>query len=151
MGGLLSNISFLSAVAGLVTAQILKPFIYYAAKKTWDWRQIYTTGGMPSSHTSTIIALTVSVAVTEGLSSPLFTICFVLSLVIMNDAMNVRYETGKQAEIINEWSEYLASIFENGPFSEQNLKTMIGHSSIQVFAGLLLGMIVGLIVPMVAA
>ena len=64
----------------------------------------------------------------------------------MNDATNVRLETGKQAKIINEWSEYLAEIFHNGPFSEQNLKTMIGHSSLQVFAGALLGIIVAAVI-----
>ena len=61
----------------------------------------------------------------------------------MSDATNVRYETGKQAELLNQWSELLSEIHKNGPFSPQNLKTMIGHSGLQVAAGLVLGLAVG--------
>ena len=149
MADLLSNIPFWSAIIGLVSAQGIKPLLYYAARREWDCNRLWMTGGMPSSHTSTIIALTASIAMTEGFGSAHFAICFVISLVVMNDAMNVRLETGKQAEIINEWSEYLTQIFRNGPFSEQNLKTMIGHSSAQVLAGLVWGLLVGLSVTAV--
>lgn len=148
MRNLLANIPLWSAVIALVTAQAVKPILYYAVERKWDWRRSYTTGGMPSSHTATTIALTVSTAIIEGLGSTAFAICAVLSLVIMNDATNVRLETGKQAKIINEWSEYLSEIFHNGPFSEQNLKTMIGHSSLQVFAGFIWGLIIGFAVTM---
>lgn len=149
MSDLLSNIPLWAAIISLMSAQAIKPMLYYAARREWDWRRLYMTGGMPSSHTSTVIALTTAVALTDGFGSTAFAICFVLSLVVMNDAMNVRLETGKQAEIINQWSEYLTEIFKNGPFSEQNLKTMIGHSSVQVFAGLIWGMITGSLVTAV--
>ena len=87
--------------------------------------------------------MTVSIAITEGISDPLFAFAVIFSLITMSDATNVRYETGKQAELLNQWSELLSEIHKNGPFSPQNLKTMIGHSGLQVAAGLVLGLVVG--------
>ena len=144
MNGFMENYAFWSALAGLLAAQILKPLLSLIVRKGWNWRLLFTTGGMPSSHTSTVIAMTSSIAITEGFSSPLFTICLVFSLIIMSDAMNVRYETGKQAEILNEWSEIFSEMHKNGPFSPQNFKTMVGHSAFQVLAGLGLGLVTGI-------
>ncbi len=143
MQELFGNVVLWSAVIGLVSAQILKPIIHLVNRKGWDWRLILTTGGMPSSHTSAVIAMTVSIAMTEGLDSPLFAFAVIFSLITMSDATNVRYETGKQAELLNQWSELLSEIHKNGPFSPQNLKTMVGHSGLQVTAGLVLGAIAG--------
>lgn len=143
MQELFGNTVLWSAVIGLVSAQILKPIIHLVHRKGWDWRLILTTGGMPSSHTSAVTSMTVSIAMTEGLGSPLFAFSVIFSLITMSDATNVRYETGKQAELLNQWSELLSEIHKNGPFSPQNLKTMIGHSGLQVAAGLVLGAITG--------
>ena len=143
MQELFGNIVLWSAVSGLVSAQILKPIIHLVLRRGWDWHLLLTTGGMPSSHTSAVIAMTVSIAMTEGLSSPLFAFAVIFSLITMSDATNVRYETGKQAELLNEWSEFLSEIHKNGPFSPIAMKTMIGHSATQVFAGALLGIITG--------
>ena len=143
MQELLDNIVLWSAIAGLVSAQVLKPIINLVHRKGWDWKLLLTTGGMPSSHTSAIISMTTAIAITEGLDSTLFAISVIISLVIMSDATNVRYETGKQAELLNQWSELLSEIHKNGPFSPQNLKTMVGHSGLQVTAGLVLGAIAG--------
>ena len=136
----------IAAIAGLVSAQLLKPLISILSGNGFRLYLFITTGGMPSSHTSAVIALTTSVAMTEGLGSPLFAICVVISLIIMNDATNVRLETGKQAKLLNEWSEIFAA-HESG-ISPQNLKTMIGHSAKQVLAGLALGIIVGAVVTL---
>lgn len=143
MEKLFGNTPLWAAFIAFVLAQAIKLFTGLLDGKGWNMRMLTTTGGMPSSHSATMAALTVSIAMVEGLGSHLFAISFVASLIIMNDAMNVRYETGKQAEIINKWSELLSEIHKNGAFSPENLKTMIGHSSLQVAAGALLGLITG--------
>ncbi len=143
MEKLLDNIPLLSAAFAFVLAQFLKPVISLYLGNGWKWRYLTTTGGMPSSHSAAAAALTVSVGMTRGISSTEFAICVFLSLVIMNDAMNVRYETGKQAEVLNRWSEILSALHTNGQFSPTSFKTMIGHSAIQVIAGAILGLGVG--------
>ena len=62
----------------------------------------------------------------------------------MHDAMNIRMEAGKQAKVINEWSEILSKMHKDGPFEPTNLKTLLGHSFAQVLGGIILGLIVGL-------
>ena len=143
MEKLLLNVSLLSAALAFASAQFLKPIINFLMGNGWKWRFLTTTGGMPSSHSAAAAALTVSVGMTEGISSTAFAICVFIALVIMNDAMNVRYETGKQAELLNRWSEILSDLHKNGPFSPTSFKTMVGHSAIQVIAGALLGIICG--------
>ena len=143
MADLLENTALIAAVISFIVAQVLKPILNAAAGKGWEWHLLKTTGGMPSSHSSTAAAITSSIAMTEGLASPLFALAFFVTIVIMNDAMNVRYETGKQAELLNQWSEILSTIHTDGTFSPTALKTMIGHSAIQVIAGAVLGIGVG--------
>ena len=97
MEKLLANIPLLSAAIAFICAQALKPIINALLGNGWKWRFLTTTGGMPSSHSAAAAALTVSIGMTEGIGSTAFAICVFIALVIMNDAMNVRYETGKQA------------------------------------------------------
>lgn len=143
MDRLLQNTPLLSAFAAFVVAQMLKPIISTLCGNGWKWRYLTTTGGMPSSHAAASASLTVSIGMTNGIDSAAFAICVFITLVIMNDAMNVRYETGKQAELLNRWSEILSDLHKNGPFSPTSFKTMVGHSAIQVIAGALLGSICG--------
>ncbi|MDY5931303.1 MAG: divergent PAP2 family protein [Candidatus Ornithospirochaeta sp.] len=140
---LLHNAPFWSALSSLVIAQALKPLINMASGRGWDRHMFITTGGMPSSHTSTVTAMTMSLAMTEGIGSSIFVVALVFSLIIMNDAMNVRLETGKQAKVLNEWSQILSELHKNGPFAVQNFKTMVGHSMFQVLVGFILGIAVG--------
>ena len=136
----MENTALWAALAGLVSAQLLKPLISILTGQGFRPYLFITTGGMPSSHTSAVSALTISIAMTEGLDSSIFAIC-IISLVIMNDATNVRLETGKQAKLLNEWSEIFSK--ESLQISPQNLKTMIGHSTAQVLGGLIIGLTVG--------
>jgi acid phosphatase family membrane protein YuiD len=77
----------------------------------------------------------------EGFGSPLFAITAVLSFIVMYDAMGVRYETGKQAEIIN------VLMKGHKTFKEKTilLKEKVGHLPIEVFGGCLLGIVIALI------
>ena len=83
---------------------------------------------------------------TSGLGSVAFAICFVFSFIVMHDAMNIRLEAGKQAEVINEWSKILSQIHQDGVFAPTNLKTLLGHSFAQVIGGIIHGLVVGILV-----
>jgi hypothetical protein len=82
---------------------------------------------------------------TEGVTSLAFAIAITFSLIIMHDAMGIRRAAGKQAEVINEWSRLLAQIHEDGQFTPENLKTMLGHSFVQVVGGMVVGFISGVL------
>ena len=142
---LLANIPLIAAVCAVVTAQLLKPLFSVLSGHGFSYHQFLTTGGMPSSHTAGVIALTSSIGAIYGVGSVYFAISFVFSIIVMHDAMNIRMEAGKQAEVINEWSEILSSMHKDGPFKKTNLKTFLGHSFAQVLAGLIHGLVIGLL------
>ena len=148
---LLTNRPLLSAIIAMLLAQVLKPFVVWITDRTFKFHYFFTTGGMPSSHTSTVVALTTSIYITEGWQSLAFTISFVFAAIVIHDAMSIRRAAGKQAEVINEWSRILAQIHEDGQFTPENLKTMLGHTFVQVSAGFILGLLIAIIFTVVIA
>ena len=99
----------------------------------------FDSGGMPSSHTSLVVGLATSVAITSGLGSSLFVACLAFALIVMYDAAGVRRHAGKQAEVLNALVE---DYFQGHPVSEQELKEVLGHTPLQVAMGALLGVAV---------
>ena len=127
------------AVAAWFIAQALKIPTYWIIEKELNWKRFFGSGGMPSSHTSFVTALTIMVGVTEGFGTAIFAVSFTLAAIVMYDATGVRRETGTQGQVIN---QILRSVFIDGkPISEDNLKEMVGHKPIEVMAGLILGII----------
>ncbi len=141
---LLTNAPFLSAFFACLIAQFVKPIISVIVGDKFDIKRAFSTGGMPSSHTATVIALTTTIALRYGIGSTLFAISAVFGTIVIHDAMGIRKEAGKQAELLNEWSRIFIEIHEEGQFTQANLKTMLGHSFSQVFFGAILGLIVGI-------
>jgi acid phosphatase family membrane protein YuiD len=141
---LLTNAPFLSAFFACLIAQFVKPIISVIVGDKFDIKRAFSTGGMPSSHTATVIALTTTIAIRYGIGSTLFAISAVFGTIVIHDAMGIRKEAGKQAELLNEWSRIFIEIHEEGQFTQANLKTMLGHSFSQVFFGAILGLIVGI-------
>lgn len=141
---ILQNAPFVAAALSVFIAQMLKPFVNAIFEHRFDWSLILSTGGMPSSHTAGVIALTTSIALTQGVGTVYFAISITFAAIVIHDAMGIRRAAGKQAEVINEWSRLLSDLHREGPFNPENLKTMLGHSFSQVFAGTILGLVVGL-------
>lgn len=140
---LLANRPLVAAILGALLAQLFKPFFLWPLEGAFRARLFFSSGGMPSAHTAMVVALSTSIFCTEGVKSIAFAIAVTFSLITIHDAMGIRWEAGKQAKVINKWSKILSQIHVEGQFSQENLKTMLGHSSIQVLAGLLLGVVVG--------
>jgi acid phosphatase family membrane protein YuiD len=140
---ILSNRALVAAIAGAFAAQFLKPFLLWPFERKFNAQLFFSTGGMPSSHSAMVVALTTSIFMTEGLSSLAFAISLTFSLIIMHDAMGIRRAAGRQAEVINEWSRILTQLHEDGEFTPENLKTMLGHSFVQVIGGMVVGLTAG--------
>ena len=100
---------------------------------------------MPSSHAATVCALVTAAAYNYGPNSFEFTISFLLAIIVLHDARGVRLETGKQAEILNEIVKYLRMEEGHTTLPEKELKELIGHTPVQVGAGMVIGFIVGIV------
>lgn len=140
---ILHNAPLWAALLGFILAQAIKPLINLFIEKKYDTHLFFSTGGMPSSHTAGVIALSTSIGMTTGPGSVAFALAIAFSAITIHDAMGIRRAAGKQAEVINEWSMILADIHKDGRFTEEHLKTMLGHSFSQVFGGIIFGLIVG--------
>jgi len=143
---IMRNAPFWAATIGFLGAQFIKPFITLALEHRWAPGLAFSTGGMPSSHTAGVVALATSIGMTIGCGTVAFAIAGCFGAITIHDAMGIRRAAGKQAEVINEWSSILAEIHEDGCFTQEHLKTMLGHSFPQVFCGALFGALVGFLV-----
>ena len=144
---MLANQILISSVIGWVVAQVLKTIIDCTLNHGFSPERLVGSGGMPSSHSSTVCALVVSSGIRCGVSSSEFAVSFVLAAVVMYDAIGVRRETGKQAKLLNMILEQDFFKLNNREFQEK-LKEFVGHTPLQVLAGAGLGSIIALLVNM---
>lgn len=105
---------------------------------------LVSSGGIPSSHSATVCALATSIGKSHGYDSVFFAIAFILAFIVMYDATGVRRETGEQAKILNKIMRDLDE--GNTDDMQKELKELIGHTPIQVFAGAILGIAIPYII-----
>lgn len=139
---LAGNTLLVSAVTGWFTAQVLKTLIHAWVTKSFDPERLVGSGGMPSSHASTVCAMAVTAGKLHGLGSPVFAVTVILAIIVMHDAMGVRLETGKQAKLLNQLVDSFKTL-EGYRLTEEKLKEFVGHTPIQVLMGALLGGLIG--------
>lgn len=141
----LSNEIFMAAIISWFAAQLLKTIIHVIINKKFVVERLVGSGGMPSSHSSTVCALATATAIHYNASSFEFAMAFVFAIIVMYDAIGVRRETGIQAKVLNELIELIAAMGK--PMSAQEkLKEFVGHTPPQVFAGAILGIVIALVV-----
>ena len=142
MDGLIANTTLWTAVFSWVIAQFIKTALEFFRTKKINISLLISTGGMPSSHSAFVSAMTTAIGLSNGFDSSIFALCCVFSLIVMYDAAGVRRAAGKQAEIINQLVE---AIENTGIKMDKKLKELLGHSPIEVVAGAGLGVIVAVI------
>lgn len=139
ISGLLSNFTFNAVAVAWLLAQVIKVIIYRVGEGKWNIWHFFEAGGMPSAHSAAVTSLTLSVGLTVGWNSALFTTCLVFALIVMYDATGVRRAAGKQAEILN---KIVDDIYSTGKVRIEKLKEILGHDPIEVVAGASLAVMV---------
>lgn len=140
---ILNNYVLITASISWFTAGVLKVIIDFIVMKRVSLTRVVGSGGMPSSHTSTVVALTIASGYFSGVSSTEFAISVILAIIVIHDAVGVRQETGKQAELLNHMM-FDTSLFNDIDF-EKRLKEYVGHTPFQVAVGAIVGIIVSTI------
>lgn len=142
------NTGYEALTSGLLSAfiaQFIKVITYLYTHKKINFKIFTTTGGMPSSHTAGVIALSTSIALIEGIDSLLFAVSFGFSLVIMLDAAGLRRAAGKTAATLNRLvDEFVQKNKDIKPYTA--LKELLGHTPLEVFCGMILGIIIPFII-----
>ena len=133
-----------------LTAQLIKTTISSLLAGKLQLERMVGDGGMPSAHSATVCAMVVATGRLEGVHSSLFAVACVVAIITMHDAMGVRHETGEQAKVLNNIIEmWLEENESRSPFLQtMHLKEMVGHTPLQVYAGLIVGAAVGFLYPL---
>lgn len=121
-------------------AQIIKVVTIAFKKRIIRPSLFFATGGMPSSHSSTVVAMATTVGLLDGFLSTNYAIAACFATVVMFDAAGLRRNAGKQARVLNKIViEFLSP---ESRVTNERLKEFLGHTSLEVFAGAALGIAV---------
>jgi uncharacterized protein len=123
-------------------AQAAKVILTSVRQRRLNLRVLAETGGMPSSHAAIVMGMTTAVGKYAGVTSAAFAIALIFSFVVMYDAAGLRRAAGRQAAILNRLVEDLVHM---RGMQEQRLRELLGHTPLEVVAGAVLGIVVGLI------
>ena len=132
----MANQAFLSWLAACVIAQISKIILGTIRERRFDFRWLIGTGGMPSTHAAGVTSLSTTVGFLQGFDSPLFATALAFTIITLFDAQGVRRWSGRQAQVLNKVME---DIYFRRRIHEQRLKELLGHSPVEVVAGVGIG------------
>ena len=139
-------------IVGIVSwflAQVFKCISNLILTKKFSIERLFGAGGMPSGHSATVVSVAVATGLYEGFDSAVFAVAMILAIVVMHDAMNVRYQAGKQAELLNAMADMFEKITGADLPNEEKLKELLGHTPLQVAAGCLLGIATAIIMYLI--
>lgn len=123
-----------------IAIQSFKVMYDLAVTKKFNFKRIMGAGGMPSSHSAIVMAITVMVGKNAGFDSWEFALSLVFSGVVMYDAAGIRRAAGKQATLLNKIIETPGL---TGMQVQEKLVEVLGHTPFQVLVGAIIGIIVG--------
>lgn len=101
--------------------------------------QLFISGGMPSSHSATVMAVVVLIGLRDGLGSGLFGLAVLVALIVMYDAVKVRRSSGEQGVAIRR-------LIKEQKSAVALPRAAMGHTPVEVLVGAILGAAIGLVV-----
>jgi len=128
---------FISTFCSWFIAQFIKLVIDYIRHRKVNFRLLIGTGGMPSSHTASVVALTVSVGLYDSFTSAAFMVSLGYCIVVISDAVGVRRAAGNQAKVLNMMLDDL----EHHKYGTNRLKELLGHTPLEAIVGVILGIL----------
>ena len=137
-----------TALLSNILAQVLKTVVYYYRTGKWDFHWVIASGGFPSSHSSTVTALSLSIGIQDGFDSAIFAVTTIFSFIVMYDACHVRYYSGKNIELTQQLVKDLremTGLHFDDPIYQEKLKNVLGHKFVEVIGGFVVGLAVPLI------
>jgi len=122
-----------AGLVGSFTAQAFKIVWFMATHRRLNFKIFFHTGGMPSSHSASMMALATSVGYIDGFYSTTFAIALGLAVIVMYDAAGVRQAAGKMAAILNKMSDDLYA--HHPEYLPERLRELLGHTPREVIVG----------------
>lgn len=131
-------------IIAIVAAWLLAHIVKYAIASSRGTQldlthQLFISGGMPSSHAATSVAIWMVILLKDGAASGLFGLATFVVLVVCYDAVKVRRSSGEQGEAITQ-------LIKETKSKVRIPRAAKGHTPLEVFAGALFGAIIGAVV-----
>ncbi|MBR5422139.1 MAG: divergent PAP2 family protein [Lachnospiraceae bacterium] len=145
---LFHNPILMSAVSSWFIAQILKTLLHTIVNRGFVAERLIGTGGMPSSHSATVCSLATAVFLRCGPGSVDFALAGALAIIVMYDALGIRRQAGRHAQVLNEMMdtmERMEQVDWNTLSPDDRLKEFLGHTPSQVAAGLVIGILMAFV------
>ena len=154
----LKNPLFLAAAASWAAAQVCKLILQLILRG--DKSRLLSGGGMPSSHTATMMGLVIETALIYGTAGFEFPMVFFFMIMVVFDALNVRYVTGEQDKVLNHMVQDKVKEAEQTDKTKDpegyermqyyrsvpRLKEVLGHTLPEVLVGAVIGIAVAVII-----
>ncbi len=143
---LLVNPVFLACIFSWFSAQFIKTVIKLLTGRVSSMKELaelllWRTGGMPSSHSSLVCTLGITVGFRNGLGSDIFVLALCFAMVTIRDAVGVRLASGIQARVLNEIGRGLE---DKDILRFRPIKEVQGHKPAEVFIGCFWGVAIGI-------
>lgn len=137
LGGLLSFVlGWLLAQTGKLMGDMV------SQKRPLTFREVVDcfvrSGGMPSGHTASFVALTTFFAIQNGLFANITVLSMAMTIIVVYDAVNVRYAVGEQGKMLN-------VIASSSNVKKKKIRVVEGHTIPQAIVGGIIGLMIGLI------
>ena len=132
------NPLYIAVLCGFLV-QTLKFVTSSIREKRFNFRRLVETGGMPSSHSAGVAALSTAVGLRAGFGSVLFAVTVYFSLIVMYDAAGLRRAAGRQATLLNRLID--SHYRHDKRLVEIKLLELLGHTPLEVLAGAVAGVL----------
>lgn len=125
------NKIFIATVFSTVLAQLIKTLLDVLQTKRFERSSLFRGAWMPSSHTSTVVSLSIWVFIVEWVNT-VSIITFVFASIVVRDVIWDKVFATQQQNIIN---IIIQDIVENKKIERNHL---IWHSALEVLFGILI-------------
>lgn len=126
---------FIVAIVGAII-QLTKVIIDSVVQKQFTLQEVFSSGGFPSFHSGIASSVTMIALLHDGIYSITFAIAVTFSLLFAYDAMNIRFQTGKHAEYLNDLRKDLQDNLLMKEKRKTKLKERLGHTPVEVLGGI---------------
>ncbi|MDP7116067.1 MAG: divergent PAP2 family protein [Candidatus Woesearchaeota archaeon] len=125
------NKIFLTIIITWALGQATKIILDWIYHRRITFSNLVELGGMLSTHATVVAAMTVVIYLDQGVST-LFIIVGIISVIVLRDAVGVRFEVEEHAKLLNK--KFKTNLNEN-----------VGHRLKEVVVGVIFGVVAAVI------
>lgn len=133
------NPPFTIALFALISAQLFKFLSTFILERRFDFARLTSMGGMPSSHSAAVAALSTAIGLEVGWGSGVFGVTAFLSMLIIYDATGIRQAASSQARLLNKMLDDLKA---HHSIRGERVVESLGHTVLEVIVGTVYGILI---------